>query len=199
MPYVDAAVRRPQLVAAARVVMARDGVASTSLRAVAAEAGVPLGTLQHVFRSKDLLLQAVVEDVVAEATGLLEQAVPVDAGLAQGIRVGMEAYWSALVEGDPGTQVVQMELFSAARRQPALAELTRSLYDRYVTVIAARLERAAEATGETSALGFDQLARLVLATLDGLIVQFAADPDPDRGRADLAAAADMLATCVSPR
>jgi AcrR family transcriptional regulator len=57
MAYVEAALRRRQMVAAARSVLARDGVARATLRAVAAEAGVPLGTMQYAFRSKEQLLR----------------------------------------------------------------------------------------------------------------------------------------------
>ena len=72
MVYVEAAVRRRQLVASARSVLMRDGVARTSLRAIAEEAGIPLGTLQYVFPSKELLLRAVIEDVVEELAALLK-------------------------------------------------------------------------------------------------------------------------------
>ena len=72
MPYVEASVRRQQMVAAARTALSRDGVARTSLRAVASEAGVPLGTLQYVFPSKEQLLRAVIEDVVEEVATVLK-------------------------------------------------------------------------------------------------------------------------------
>lgn len=75
MVYVEAAVRRRQLVASARSVLMRDGVARASLRAIAEEAGIPLGTLQYVFPSKDLLLRAVIEDVVEELAALLKEDV----------------------------------------------------------------------------------------------------------------------------
>ena len=71
MTYVKASERRRQLVSAARVVLVRDGVASTTLRSVAAEAGVPLGTLHYAFASKELLLTAVFEDVRDEVSAVL--------------------------------------------------------------------------------------------------------------------------------
>ena len=48
MAYVEASVRRGQVVAAARAALIRDGVGRTTLRGVAAEAGIPLGTLHYV-------------------------------------------------------------------------------------------------------------------------------------------------------
>ena len=86
MPYVEASVRRERLTAAARIALAREGVANTSPRAVAAEAGVPLGTLQYVFPSKEKLLQAVIENVVEEISEVLKSSAELDRGLAHAIR-----------------------------------------------------------------------------------------------------------------
>ena len=59
--YVRADVRREQLLAAARGVLVRDGLDRLTLRSVAAEAGVHLGTLQYVFRTRADLVAALAE------------------------------------------------------------------------------------------------------------------------------------------
>ena len=86
MAYVKASERRRQLVSAARVVLVRDGVASTTLRSVAAEAGVPLGTLHYAFSSKELLLTAVFEDVRDEVSAVLNDVAEKGTGLERAIR-----------------------------------------------------------------------------------------------------------------
>jgi len=48
MPYVEASVRSKQLVSAAQAVLTRDGVGRLTMRAVAKEAGVLLGTVTYV-------------------------------------------------------------------------------------------------------------------------------------------------------
>lgn len=53
MAYVKAAERHEQIVAAAIRVLSKVGVPGTTLRAVAAEAGIPLGTLHYVFPSRE--------------------------------------------------------------------------------------------------------------------------------------------------
>ena len=67
MPYVESALRTKQAVAAARAVLVREGVGRTTMRAVASEAEIPLDTLQYVFPTKQGLLRAVIEDVVARS------------------------------------------------------------------------------------------------------------------------------------
>lgn len=64
MPYVESAVRSKQAVAAARAVLMRDGVAGTTMRAVATEAHIPLGTLQYVFPTKQGLLRRAAGEIL---------------------------------------------------------------------------------------------------------------------------------------
>lgn len=193
MPYVDSATRSGQIVTAARAAMTRVGVGATSLRVVAAEAGVPLGTLQHVFPTKDLLFRAVFEDVVAEMEGLGSRGVDVGSGLAVALRTGLHAFWAELVSPDPGSQVMQLELIAHAVREPAGPGLAGWLYDRYLEVATDLGRRALAARGETSAVPVEQLGRLLVAGLDGLLVQHLCQPDDDRARADLDVLASMLA------
>lgn len=192
MPYVEASVRSKQFVAAARRVMTRDGVASTSLRAVAAEAEAPLGTLQYVFPSKEQLLRAVIEDVIEEIADVLMAGVEVNSGLAHAIRQGLSIFWSQLVVDQINLQVMQFELLNYALRQPGLEQMAQWQYQRYAEAIAQWCETAATNAGEVSAVPYDRLARIILANVDGLTMQYACDPDDRRAHADLDTVADMV-------
>lgn len=192
MPYVEASVRRGQLVAAARTVLAREGVARTSLRGVAAEAGTPLGTMQYVFPTKEALLRAVIEDVVEEIAGVLQGSADLDRGLAHAIRDGLRTFWSSLVTGHRGLQLMQYELTTYALRAARQEHLARWQYERYCGVVAEWCRAAAQRSGETCAVPVDRLSRLVVAGVDGLILQHVCDPDEARSREDLEAMADMV-------
>lgn len=192
MVYVAAAERRTQMVAAARVVLARDGVASTSLRAVAAEAGVPLGTMQYAFRSKELLLRAVIEDVVQEIADILKNTADRERGIAHAIRQGLTTFWSELVSGHAKLQMMQYELSLYSQRTPGQEDLARRQYQLYAEAVAEWCQASAEAAGETCALPFDQLARLIVGGIDGLILQSICAPDEARSRGDVDALAEML-------
>lgn len=199
MPYVEAAVRRQQLVAAARVALCRDGVAGTSLRAVATEAGVPLGTLQYVFPSKELLLRAVIEDVVDEIAGVLEASAELERGLAHAIRQGLTSFWSRLVSGQRNLQIMQYELTMYALRAAGQESLARWQYQRYAGVVADWCQRAARHAGETCAVPFELLARVTVANVDGLIMQHVCDPNEARSRQDLEATIEMLVSLADVR
>lgn len=71
-----AAVTREELVRLAAELIGRDGLNGTSMRGVAREAGVSLATLQHHFRTKDLLWKAVIDEVVVPAEVRPPQATP---------------------------------------------------------------------------------------------------------------------------
>jgi hypothetical protein len=192
MVYVEAAVRRRQLVASAQVVLMRDGVARTSLRRIAAEAGIPLGTLQYVFPSKELLLRAVIEEVVEEIAALLREDVELGGGLEGAIRHGVSTFWSRLVAEERDLQLMQYELTTYALRTAGQEDLARWQYERYCGVVAAWLQEAADNVGETSAVPLDRLSRVMVAGIDGLILQHVCDPDASRSREDLDAMIEMI-------
>lgn len=198
MAYVEAAVRRPQLIAAARAALARDGVAKTSLRAVAAEAGVPLGTMQYVFPTKELLLRAVIEDVVDQIADVLKALADANHGLEHAIRTALTSFWNQLVEAHRGLQLMQYELTVYSLRSAGQEELARWQYERYADVIAEWCQLAASNAGESCRVPYGQLARVILAGMDGLILQHVCDPNQKRSKEDLETLIEMAVSLAAP-
>ena len=184
-PYVKADVRRTQLVAAARQVLEREGMAGMTLRLVAAEASVPLGTVHYVFPSKEKLLRAVLEDVLQEISAAVRASASDGGDFEAMMRESALDVWKHLVEGASGQQVMQYELTIWALRTPGMAEVARRQYELYVDVVTNNWTKAAARAGLELATPADQLARLMLAGLDGLILQYLTLGDAERTRADL--------------
>ncbi|MFF0381413.1 TetR/AcrR family transcriptional regulator [Streptomyces sp. NPDC004286] len=199
MAYVKAAEREEQIIAAAIRVLGSVGVPNTTLRAVAAEAGIPLGTLHYVFPSKDQLLRAVMTDVIRGISETLRAELVPDQGLEHALRHGVTAFWHRLVENEVGLQIMQYELTAYSLRTEGPGGLARSQYERYGSLVTEFCEQAARAAGERCAVGFDALGRITLALLDGLILQYVAAPDPDRARRDLGHALDMVVLLADPQ
>ncbi|MFI6515383.1 TetR/AcrR family transcriptional regulator [Spirillospora sp. NPDC050679] len=199
MAYVRAAEREEQIVAAAIRVLGEVGVPGTTLRAVAAEAGVPLGTLHYVFPSKDRLLHAVIATVIRDISDALVAEQELDRGVEHALRQSITTFWGKLVEGNVGLQLMQYELTAYSLRSEADRDLAPLQYERYSSLVTACCERAAQAAGERCAIGFDTLGRIALAQVDGLILQYVAKPDPDRARRDLDHALDMLVLFADPQ
>ena len=198
MPYIEASVRSKQLVAAAQRILIRDGVGRLTMRAVAAEAGVLLGTVTYVFPSKEMLLRAVIEDVVAGIAEVLKSSADTGRGLEHAIREGVQRFWATLVEDQEGLQIIQYDLVIYALRTPGLESMARWQYDRYARIVAAWCQEAASNAGEVCAVPFDTLARVLVAAVDGVILQYVCDPDVTRSREDLQAVIEMVVGLASP-
>ncbi|WP_448221700.1 TetR/AcrR family transcriptional regulator [Gordonia iterans] len=198
MARVEASVRSKQLIAAARRILSREGVTRTSLRGVAAEGGVPLGTLQYVFPTREKLLRTVIEDVVGEIAEVVDSSALGGHGLEYGMRHGIRAFWSRLA-ANRDLQIMQFELTTYALREPGQQDLARWQYASYTATIAGWCRDAAESAGEECAISFEQLGRIIVASIDGLILQYVCDPDDRRAESDLDTVIDMLVTLAAPR
>jgi tetracycline repressor-like protein len=93
--------------------------------------------------------------------------------------------WKSLVEAATGQQVMQYELTIWALRTPGMAEVARRQYELYLAVVTNNWTKAAARAGLTLATPADQLARLSLAGLDGLVLQYLTLGDAERTREDL--------------
>ncbi|MGB3334146.1 MAG: TetR/AcrR family transcriptional regulator [Mycobacterium sp.] len=199
MAYVKASEREGQIVAAAMRVLRDVGVAGTTLRGVAAEAGIPLGTLHYVFPSKDLLLRAVIAAVMDDVVDAVRADLQLDRGVAHALRQGVTNFWSTLVESDTGLQIMQYELAMYSVRSEGSGGLAQLQYERYTALVTQFCAQAAQAAGERCAVDFDSLGRLALALVDGLIVQYVTSPDSERARRDLDRAVDMVVRFADPQ
>lgn len=192
MPYVSSAVRRRQIVLAARLVVERDGFAHASLRAVAEEAGIALSTLQHVFSTREALFGAVVEDL------LFGQSVSLVPLGAPGQRFGdwlsdtLQVLWQHVIRQSAESQLGRLEITLYAVRAGLTGELARWQDER----IRLWAGKTAALAGWKFRIPVDQVARLVMAMIDGLLIQYLADPDPERVATDLRSAARAVA-CVA--
>ncbi|MGW4351446.1 TetR/AcrR family transcriptional regulator [Nocardia sp. NPDC004582] len=198
MVYVKVSEREEQIIAAAVRVLSDVGVPATTLRAVAAEAGVPLGTLQYVFSSKEQLLRAVITTVIRDISETLRAQLELDRGVEHALRQGVSSFWEKLVANHVGLQIMQYELMTYSLRNEA-GELAQLQYESYSAVVTEFFEQAARTSGERCAVGFDTLGRLALAQIDGLILQYIAKPDAARARRDLQQALDMLVIFADPQ
>jgi len=115
---------------------ARDGVAATSIRDIAKEAGVSPGLVQHYFSTKAALVEAVNEHVVAIATGafsdLSENSSPIGAQQELGDRV------TAFVREHP-TAVLYVARSAADGEKAAL-----EIFDAFVAIAHDQWQRLAD-------------------------------------------------------
>lgn len=89
---VDHEQRRAQLTAVLLDVVDEHGLEGASIRALAAAAGVSIGTVQHYFASKDELLRHAYRQIEAELSARIEQRLEGVADPRAAIRVVLEEF-----------------------------------------------------------------------------------------------------------
>jgi len=117
---------RDRLLSAAERVVARDGVSSLTLEAVAKEAAVSKGGLLYHFRSKSALIQAIVERLLNQCETDQERAVASD---LKGPGAFIRAYLTARAEPpEPEERLVHTALLAAAGTDPQYLEPVRKRF-----------------------------------------------------------------------
>ena len=64
--------------------------------------------------------------------------------------------------------------------------------DGYVQIVAKRCQEAADTSGETCAVDFDTIARVLVGSTTGMVLQYLTDHDRARSQRDLDTIAEML-------
>ena len=165
--------RRKQLVEAAITVMTREGVRRATTRAVVAEAETSLSVFHYCFDSKSALLEEVVRTIVGRTAALASDALRTAAPGTDPVRAGLLAYWEH-VTAHPAEHLLTYEVTQHCLRDPELAEVARSQYEHYGTVIAEQLLDGASAA---SGPALEVVARYLAVVIDGLTLDWLARRD----------------------
>jgi AcrR family transcriptional regulator len=200
MPRVSAADRRTALVQAALRVVARDGVAAATTRAIVAEAGMSLASFHYAFTSRDQLMVELINAVVnGEESAFAPVLHPVDGGttMRETVRAGLQNYFEA-VRADPDREKAMFELTQWALREPGFGPLARRQYDRYFTVAENALIAAGELTGTGWRRPTAEIARMLVTLTDGLTIAWLVTRDDAAAAATMDFAAEAVANLAVP-
>ncbi|WP_017538845.1 TetR/AcrR family transcriptional regulator [Nocardiopsis halophila] len=156
--------RRTAIIHAVWQVIAESGMGAVSMRNVAAAAGVSVGRIQYRFRSKDELLRASLEAMVAWADDLHSAA-------TEGVG-DREALWRLiaapipLAESSRAMVSVFHQYVAAGISHPGLAEVLVEAKEGAEVETARLLARIAPGTADPR-----RTARSLMATADGLTMR----------------------------
>lgn len=183
MARLSADERRMQLIDAALAVMSNEGLQAATTRRISEYAGVQLATMHYVFDNKHDLLAAVMTKVTDDVAATVSGAIERSSGLRAAIGDSATGFWS-MVEQDIGLQIMQYEVTTYALRHAELAWLAEWQYDRYCKAVEGAYRKVMRAD-EKSSVPLPQLARLVVAGVDGIILQFITHRSVRRARRDI--------------
>jgi len=206
MPRISVVDRRAELISAALRVVAAEGVAATTTRAIVAEAGMSLASFHYAFSSRDELLAELVahvvehERVVLDVGELLtdeEASQEHPPTLEAVVRAGLERYVD-LLRADPAREAAMQELSAYAMRTPGLEHLALEQYRRYEELACEALALAATVSGSTWTQPVDEIARTVIAFTDGLTLGWLVRRDDVEARRLVGTVAHIVATLAEP-
>ncbi|GHF69119.1 hypothetical protein GCM10010218_58110 [Streptomyces mashuensis] len=138
--------RRTSLLDAAETVLVARGNADASLRAIAEEAGVRVGHLQHYFPTRADLIKAVLEraldrslERLADTTGLRVSPDAPPSGQAPQDPVDAADVVAVVLaeQEDPRLVRLYVEVWALAARDEDIAEVVREFYRKYVAHVEA--------------------------------------------------------------
>lgn len=193
MRRIPPALRREELITAAIAVIARDGIAAATTRAIVTEAEMPLGAFHFVFGSRDELIAAVIETLMEQELGRalenVDEAAPLT--ISEVLEAGLNGFLEWLFS-HPDMELALFELAFFAARNGTSGGMAAQ-YSAYYRGASQMIERAAAISGWEWTEPTDRLARTLIALTDGLTTTWLADRDDDAARAFASFAAGALA------
>jgi AcrR family transcriptional regulator len=192
---------RELLIAAAIRVIARQGLAAASTRAITAEAGVPLSSFHYAFESYDHLIDRLIETVVdgERRAGLSATDLPtaVTGDLEAVVRDGL-VHYAHLLFAHPEHEQAMLELSAHLLRTPGLEHRARDQYAAYYASAEAVLRRGAALTGSRWSMPVGHVARLLVLLTDSITTTWLADRDSAAALEAARFAAAAIARLATP-
>jgi DNA-binding transcriptional regulator YbjK len=184
-------VRREQLIEATIAVLRRSGAEGVTSRAIAAEAEAPLASIHYTFGSLDDLVITAFERLIDEVAASVTDGLDLSVGYGPCIVAVMDRVAALLDDERYGVLLRDLN--------PTGDKRVEALEERYYRLAHDLIDAVAAARGREPAVPRPQLARLIMAAIDGVVLQFAAGGDIDIARDDLAAFGRILASAAEPR
>ncbi|MFA7279944.1 MAG: TetR/AcrR family transcriptional regulator [Sterolibacterium sp.] len=162
--------RAREILDAAREIFAREGYAALSMRSVASHVGISLSTVQHYYKSKEALLEALLLYMMDSYQKQID-AVTHEMASADRIAQFMAAMEIFLADiKNPMTSGVFVEVWALANRNPYAAKILETIHARERKAVSRLIRNLAPATESAD---LDIRAILIPALIDGLLLRIA--------------------------
>ena len=189
--YVSAVDRKEQLINGTIAVLQKSGIEGVTTRSVAAEAKAPLASIHYTFGSLDDLVLAAFERLIDELSAWVADGLDAKAG-----------YGSCIINiMNRVTGLLEDERFGVLLRDlnPTGDRRVEKLEEKYYRLAQDIMDSIADAVGHEPAIPRPQLARMTMAAIDGVVLQFAANNDIKIARSDLTQFGLVLADAAERR
>ena len=163
---VDWEAKRDDILSATWRVIARDGIAGTTIRAIAREANCSLGILSHYFNDKADILGSALVMSHRRVAARMDEAVAGRSGVGA-LRVVMLEALPLDAQRDLEAQI-EISFWSRVLSSPALAELQHSEFDHLRGRLRRHLDEARQAGDLAAGLDLDLATHELVVLIDGI-------------------------------
>jgi TetR/AcrR family transcriptional regulator, transcriptional repressor of bet genes len=170
---VDHHRRREDLALLTLKVISAVGIENATLREIARRGGLSLGRLTHYFGSKDDLLAFAFRWLTEESFTELDRLATVHPPGRRRLEAAVEAMSRF---GEPAGIGLWLSVWERATRNPAFANEHRAFYARWRSYVRTCLSDTL-ALERTRLAGLDEATDLILASVDGLWIEGAFEPE----------------------
>jgi AcrR family transcriptional regulator len=188
---------REQIVRAAADSLLENGYAGTSVRSIAAGAGVAIGNLQYYFPTKQELLVEAWRYLTDRSVEELRSALNQLADPLEMIELGVASIWDSLRQlGD--IQRAAFDLMLQAPRRERLQAYLPELFERYRDVIGEQLDRLEQDGRVRLTVDRQVLVPLILNTVLGFGLYYVVTGDDDSCLRALSAFRHVAGSLIEP-
>jgi AcrR family transcriptional regulator len=173
--------RRQQILDAAIDCFARQGFHAASMQDIFAASGLSAGAVYRYFPSKGDLIRAISSEALEGSIGMLDAAI---ADASSGASAPSVADVIALLVGRLGEEPlarlrpVIVQIWLEAGIDPELCQLAQEVFAKFAKRFKTLLDLHAEAGRLPAGTDTTALARLMMATIQGYMVQYSIVPEP---------------------
>jgi AcrR family transcriptional regulator len=189
--------RRAHLADVALQIAARKGLDAVTVRAVAGEAGVSLGTVHYCFDDKDELLREMGRALVGVAVDPVRGTLPAGGDFRTVVHAAAEGLMTGLRTME-GRRLLSFELSTAGARSAAMNDVARVHIDQVTDMAIGILSELAERARVAYRIELATLARLVVAVIDGLELRWLVERDDDATIATFHELAEVVTSYAVP-
>jgi TetR/AcrR family transcriptional regulator, repressor for uid operon len=170
LPQIDSTTdRRIQILDAAVVCFAKRGFHQASMHDISAEAGISVGLIYRYFHNKEAVIAAMADRHKQEIHDILQRA-----RQAPSLLESLEILFTAHCGSESGPRITSafvVDLFAEASRNLRVAELVRDVCDTTREGVTELIARAPEMKSVSNDLTPRQVAELIFAVNDGLLMR----------------------------
>jgi TetR/AcrR family transcriptional regulator, transcriptional repressor of bet genes len=184
--------RRGQIIAAARRLVADGGHGALTINALERELGFTRGVINYHFDNKDEIVLALLDDAIAEIDQATALSVQAEAHAGDKLRAALRGMVRGFLAIEEAGRVL-LSFWSRLKEDPRAAAKNAALYRRWREA-SSELVRRGQAAGELGPCDADAVGALLVGIVIGVVTQAWFEPGATDPEAVIDEAADALIT-----